>query len=110
MWFRTFVEPVGNAVAHHAGHRGVRYPVASVRSGTLPVVDVVILDHDEAVASGRPFRQEQVGMLFRFRHRTQREIVAVNNLRRGSYAAIKSEGERVKNEKIVIASVSCCPD
>jgi hypothetical protein len=49
-------------------------------------------------------------MLFRFRHRTQREIVAVNNLRRGSYAAIKSEGERVKNEKIVIASVSCCPD
>lgn len=62
-------------MANDAWDGGVRYPVPCVRIWRLPVVDVVVLHHNEAVPFRCPLGQEEVRVVLFFRHRAQGKII-----------------------------------
>lgn len=86
----TFVKPVGYPVADDARDSGVRYPVPGVRIRRLPVVDVVVLHHNEAVAFRSPLSQKQVGMVLFFGHGSKWKIVPENHTTRNKLKYINT--------------------
>lgn len=83
-------------MANDARDGGVRYPVPGVRIGRLPVVDVVVLHHNEAVAFRRPLGQQEVGVVLLLGHRSERKVVPENHI----------SGDLMKQEIFIQVEVS----
>lgn len=75
----TFVQPIGNAVVHHSGHRIVRNPMHGRTADLLPVIDIVALDPDQCVSSWRKSCVVQVWPFILVRTVAQLDALAVGD-------------------------------